>query len=86
MNRRITAALAAAAALVTLAACGSSDSDGGSADTAAFSFTDDLGTTLAAARWAFSAWAPRAANSFERSNSQNVTGVPSWRQRALVQP
>ncbi|MCL8252369.1 ABC transporter substrate-binding protein [Aeromicrobium fastidiosum] len=46
MNRRITAALATAAALVTLAACGSSDSDGGSADTAAFSFTDDIGTTI----------------------------------------
>lgn len=44
MKRTLTAVLAAA--LMTLAACGSSDSDGASADAAAFSFTDDLGTTI----------------------------------------
>lgn len=44
MNRRLGVALAAAA-LMTMAACGSSDSDSGStgSDAAAFSFTDDLG-------------------------------------------
>jgi iron complex transport system substrate-binding protein len=42
VKRRIGAALAAVA-LLTMTACGSSDSDGGSTDAAAFSFTDDLG-------------------------------------------
>lgn len=46
MNRRIGAALVAAIALLVPAACGSSDSDGGSADQQAFSFTDDLGTKI----------------------------------------
>lgn len=43
MKRILTAAIAAA--LMTLAACGSSDSDGG-AKAAAFSYTDDLGTKI----------------------------------------
>ena len=46
MNRRIGAALVAAVALLVPAACGSSDSDGGSSDKQAFSFTDDLGTKI----------------------------------------
>lgn len=47
MNRRLGAAVAAAA-LLLLTACGSSDSDsdGGADDGAAFSFTDDIGTTI----------------------------------------
>jgi iron complex transport system substrate-binding protein len=47
VNRRLGAALAAAA-LLTMTACGSSESDGGgdAADSAAFSFTDDLGTKI----------------------------------------
>lgn len=47
MNRRLGAALAAAA-LMTLAACGSSDSDSDSsaAGSGAFSYTDDLGTDI----------------------------------------
>lgn len=47
MNRRIGAAFAAAA-LIALAACGSSssDSDSGSDDSAAFSYTDDLGNDI----------------------------------------
>jgi iron complex transport system substrate-binding protein len=47
VNRRIAAALSAAA-LLTVAACGSSDTaeDGGSDDSAAFSYTDDLGTEI----------------------------------------
>jgi len=44
--KRILSAVVTAAALMTLAACGSSDSDGGAADSAAFSFTDDVGTTI----------------------------------------
>ena len=47
MNRRLGAVLAAAA-LMTMAACGSSDSDsdGGADDSAAFSYTDDLGNDI----------------------------------------
>jgi iron complex transport system substrate-binding protein len=47
VNRRIGAALAAASLLI-LTACGSSDSDseGASGQSAAFSFTDDLGTKI----------------------------------------
>jgi iron complex transport system substrate-binding protein len=43
--RRIGTALAAAA-LLTLTACGSSDSESGSKDSGAFSYTDDLGTKI----------------------------------------
>jgi iron complex transport system substrate-binding protein len=46
VNRRLGAALVAAVALLIPAACGSSDSGGDSADSAAFSFTDDLGTKI----------------------------------------
>jgi iron complex transport system substrate-binding protein len=46
VNRRLGAALVAAVALLVPAACGSSDSGGGSGDKAAFSFTDDLGTKI----------------------------------------
>jgi iron complex transport system substrate-binding protein len=46
VNRRLGAALVAAVALLAPAACGSSDSGGGSGDKAAFSFTDDLGTKI----------------------------------------
>ena len=45
MNRRLGAALVAVA-LMTLAACGSSDTGDDGADSAAFSFTDDLGTKI----------------------------------------
>ncbi len=45
MNRRIGATLVAAA-LMTLAACGSSDSGEPAADWAAFSYTDDLGNDI----------------------------------------
>jgi iron complex transport system substrate-binding protein len=46
VHRRLGAAIIAAA-LMTLAACGSSDTgDGGGTDTAAFAFTDDLGTKI----------------------------------------
>ena len=45
LNRRVAAALAAAA-LLTLTACGSSDSSEGADDSAAFAFTDDLGTKI----------------------------------------
>ncbi|MET0928037.1 MAG: ABC transporter substrate-binding protein [Aeromicrobium sp.] len=44
--KRLLPAVLASLALLTMAACGSSDSDGGSAETAAFSFTDDLGTKI----------------------------------------
>ncbi|MET1039267.1 MAG: ABC transporter substrate-binding protein [Aeromicrobium sp.] len=45
MNRRIAAALAAAT-LLTMSACGSSESDDSGSDAAAFSFTDDVGTKI----------------------------------------
>ena len=45
MNRRLGAALVAVA-LMTLAACGSSDAGDDGAGSAAFSFTDDLGTKI----------------------------------------
>lgn len=45
MKKMMTVAVAAAA-LVTLAACGSSDSSDDSGSTAAFSYTDDLGTKI----------------------------------------
>ena len=46
MNRRLGAAIIAAA-LMTMAACGSSDAgDDSGADTAAFSFTDDAGSKI----------------------------------------
>lgn len=45
--KKLLPAVLASLALLTMAACGSSDSDGGgSSDSAAFSFTDDLGTKI----------------------------------------
>jgi iron complex transport system substrate-binding protein len=45
VNRRLGAAVAAAA-LLTMTACGTSDSSGDDADPAAFSYTDDRGTKI----------------------------------------